>query len=153
GFMRRILAGSVGLALSLGSLRGYAQEAAWPPAGVTPRTPTVTLGPPTASLGAPRAAPSSAAVQPASLTWTTPSRTVRAKIDDKAQRPPGPVLPTRGAGGTSTLPPPTPLGTPMPATGGPIVQGPFMTNPELGGQIVSGPVWPGGAGVPCATCD
>ena len=55
--MRRILAGSIGLALGLGAGRGAAQDVRWnppTPAGTSP--PTVTLGPPTVALGPPRAA-------------------------------------------------------------------------------------------------
>src|SRR5205823_10206588 len=101
--------------------------------------PAVTLGPPTAALGAPRdAAAPPDPIQPASLTWTAPSRVVRAQIDDKAPMPQGQAQPQPG--GSAALPPPTPLGPSAPAPGMPLVSGPFLTNPDLAGPVVSGPV-------------
>src|SRR4051794_37104002 len=163
--MRRILAGSMGLALGLSPLSGYAQDAPWQPsAPAAARPPAVRLGPPTAALGAPRAvvAPPQGAVQPVSLDLPAPSRVVRAKIDDKVQMPTGPALPGQPPAGTIPLAAPTPLGPTAPAPGVPpgmpTVNGPFLTNPELGGAVISGPIpggvpLPGNGYAPCATCD
>jgi hypothetical protein len=148
--MRRILAGSVGLALGLGALRGYAQELTWQPAGkgAAARQPTVTLGPPVASLGAPRAmsAPrTEPAFQPVAATigGQHASRVVRAQVDDKAPMPPGPVLSGGTTNGAIPLPPPTPLNQYVPAPDG------MFGGPVVSGPVASGPI-PGG--VPCPDC-
>src|SRR5262245_19015126 len=142
--MRRILAGSVGLALGLGALRGYAQEVTWQPAkGPAARPPAVTLGPPRVSLGAPRALPdprTESNLQPAAAmaSGRDPSRVVRAKVDDKAPMPPGPALSSGPANEAIPLPAPTPLNQYTPAPDGMMFAGP----------VASGPM----PGVPCPDC-
>ena len=89
--MRRILAGTLGIAFGLGS-SALAHE------------PAVTLGAPTVGLGAPRSASN---VQPVSF---LDSRIARGKIDDKSPLPNGPGQ--NAAGQPNPLPAPTPMGTP-----------------------------------------
>src|SRR5947208_932700 len=126
--MRRILAGSMGLALGLTACPGFAQDVRWQQVGA----PAVTLGPPAVALGAPRPA---AAGQ----------RIVRAKSDDKSPMPPGPALP--GAPPTP-LPAPTPLAPPAPQPGAavpsfvgmPLMPGaPCPNCPPGDGVMVGGP--------------
>jgi hypothetical protein len=157
--MRRILAGSLGLALGLGAFRVFAQEPMWQ-SGVTPsRKPAVTLGPPTVALGAPRALPAPPAdrgILPASLNWTAPQRVVRAQVDDKSPMPPGPTLPGAPANGSTPLPPPTPLGGTAPVPSWPPAGGADLGGPIASGPVVAGPGLPGAPYAPCPTgpaCD
>ncbi len=156
--MRRVLAGSVGVALGLGLAPAFAQETGWHPAPANPmqmrREPAVSLGPPTAALGAPRPAARAAdpAVRPAAAvlpaSWAAP--TARAQMDDKAPMPAGPAL-----SGSSPLPPPTPLMPAAPLPGAPVTSGPFLGGPVFsapppGVPMVGGPVMPDAACPGCA---